>query len=249
MQVIVDGILTNYLKTGTKPKTVLLLHGWADKATTFDLVVENLSKEYSCVSIDLPGFGASEHPDNAWSINDYSNFIGNFLTKLGIKPELILGHSNGGAIAINLVAENIYIPKKLILLASAGIRERSTKKSFLKIAAKSAKIATRPLPVKLQQKIKQKSYKTIGSDYMIEPSMKETFKNIVSYDIRGDAEKVTIPTLLIYGENDNATPPRFGKILASIIKKSKLEIIKDGDHFIHQNNNQEVNKLIQGFIK
>lgn len=249
MQVVIDGILTNYQKTGSKQKTVLLIHGWADQASTFDPLTKQLSQEYSYVSVDLPGFGASQTPEKAWDIQAYSLFLDKFLKKIDLNPEIIIGHSNGGAITIYSIASQILKAKKIVLIASSGIRRNTKKKSLLKISAKTAKIFTKPLPNSMQEKLKQKSYKAIGSDYLIAPNMKETFKNIVSYDVENDAQKISTPTLIIYGTDDKSTPAVYGKIFSDQIKNSKLEIIESGDHFIHQNKAREVADLINGFIR
>lgn len=252
MQAVVDNLLTSYYQVGDGKKTILFLHGWGDDGKTFktlaDQIIED-NKGYKAVVIDLPGFGSTQAPEQAWSLNDYSNFIKAFLEKTEIKPNAIIGHSNGGAIAINGLANNLFNTNKLILIGSAGIRDKSIRKTIMVIASKPAKVIISLAPKSTQNKIKQKFYGAIGSDYLVAEHLKETFKNIVSYDVRHDANKIDIPTCLIYGEKDSSTPPSYGEIFKKIIKNSQLRVLPDAGHFIHQEQVYKVSAICTSFIK
>jgi pimeloyl-ACP methyl ester carboxylesterase len=84
---------------------------------------------------------------------------------------------------------------------------------------------------------------------MVAENMKDTFKNIVAYDISADAAELSLPVLLIYGEDDKSTPPLMGRKLKELIKASRLEIIPGAGHFIHHDKQSEVAGLIEGFLK
>jgi pimeloyl-ACP methyl ester carboxylesterase len=79
--------------------------------------------------------------------------------------------------------------------------------------------------------------------------LQETFKRVVSDDVRGGAVSLNLPTLLIYGENDTATPPRYGKLLHDAIKHSKLVILPKTGHFLHLDKPVEVENLVKDFLQ
>lgn len=249
MNVVVDGSIINYQDIGKKQaKTILFLHGWADEHSTFKSLAASLSSDYRCILVDLPGFGSSESPKSALDLPDFSNFIAEFLSKIHLKPDVIVGHSNGGAIAINAIATNKISTEKLVLLASAGIRAGSPKKTAYKILAKPAKLTLKLLPKNQADKLKKTAYRQIGSDYLIAEHMKETFKKVVSYNVEGEAPNLKLPTLLIYGEADKDTPPAIGRRLNELIKGSELRIIPSG-HFVHHDQSSIVADSIRRFIK
>src|SRR5690606_16442194 len=97
MQVVVDGLLTQYEQQGSKRPVILLVHGWGDRLQTYDTLVGKLAKSHTIVRLDLPGFGATEPPKTTWGLEDYAEFIAHFLDKLSLKPSAMVGHSNGGA--------------------------------------------------------------------------------------------------------------------------------------------------------
>jgi pimeloyl-ACP methyl ester carboxylesterase len=102
VNIVVDDILTFYELTG-KGKLLVLLHGWGDSSKGLRLLQTELAKHYKVLAVDLPGFGASEPPKNAWRLDDYANFVAALLAKLKIgSPYAIIGHSNGGAVAIRI---------------------------------------------------------------------------------------------------------------------------------------------------
>ncbi len=142
MQLVVNQLLTNYSKTG-RGRVVLLLHGWGDDCRTFNDLTKELSKKYTVVSLDLPGFGQTQAPQEIWNLDNYARFVGDFLAKLELSPYAIVGHSNGGALSIRAVAQVILKPHKLVLLASSGIRDRQNLRRLgLKAVAKTGKAAT-----------------------------------------------------------------------------------------------------------
>ena len=250
MQIIVDDLLTNYLIQGSG-KTVLLLHGWGDKLSTFDKLTESLEPQYRVIRLDLPGFGGTETPKKTYSLNLFSNFIKKFLQKIECDNiYAIIGHSNGGAIAIKGLSDGLIDCEKLVLLASSGIRtEHKGRKKVFRLAAKTAKFSTKILPAKTQVKLKKKAYKYIGSDMFVAENMQETFKQVLSEDLVEDSRNIISKTLLLYGSQDEATPVEYGQKYSDNIKDSKLVVIKGAGHFLHKTNSDEVESLTKAFLE
>jgi pimeloyl-ACP methyl ester carboxylesterase len=248
MQLVVNGLLTNYERLG-KGRQVVILPGWADTLASWRWIAAELANSYEVVSLDLPGFGGSEAPAQSWGLDDYAGFVSAFITKLGLKPYALLSHSNGGAITIRGLANGQLKTEKLLLLASAGIRgESSGRLRALKSATKVGKLFAKPLPQSVQAKLRRKLYGRSGSDMLVAEHMQETFKRVVSDDIRESAAQVTQPALLVYGANDEQTPPRHGETLSGLIKGSHLEIIPQAGHFVQLDQPARVLVLCKGFL-
>ena len=245
MQVVVDGLATNYVKSGDG-KTILLLHGWGDTSATFRQLSEELNKNFQTLALDLPGFGATQRPEDSWDLDDYASFISDWLKKIEAdSPYAIIGHSNGGAIAVHGLASGKLQAKKLVLLASSGIRIPRT---ALKITAKVGKAVTAPLPALLKTKLRKRFYAGIDSEIFLFPEMEQTFRKLVSHDILQEAKKIKAPTLIIYGENDQATPASYGEKFQSAIKNSNLKKIEHASHFVHLDQPTKVNQMISEFL-
>lgn len=250
MKLVVNQILVDYAIVGSG-QPILFLHGWASSQAAFKDLVATLSSKFSCLTLDLPGFGQSEAPHKAWTVDDYSDFLHEFLAKLNYGQPLfaVVGHSNGGTIAIHGLASGAIHAQKLVLLGSAGVRNKdAAKKSALKIIAKTGKVVTKPLPAKVQNKLRGKLYSSIGSDMLLLPHMEETFKNIVGQDVTQEAGLVRARTLLIYGAQDDQTPVADGEKLTSIIPDARMEVVSDAGHFVQQDATEVVNRLVGEFL-
>ena len=250
MQVIVDDLLTNYQRLGQGKKVILLIHGWGDTSKTFIHLMKLFGSNYTLVAIDLPGFGGTQAPTTAWGLEEYAYFVAQCIKKLDLDVFAIVAHSNGAAVAIKGVAHNVLKPKKLILLGAAGIRNRQKiRNTALKVVAKTGKVATFWLPKISKQKLQKKLYGTVGSDLLVVPHMQETFKKTVRQDVQNDARHISIPVLLIYGADDSATPPLYGKIYAQLIGNAQLEIVASAGHFVHQDATENVANKIKEFLQ
>lgn len=250
MQIVVNGLLVNYSLTG-KGKLVLLLHGWGDDARGLAVLQTALAKDYRVLAPDLPGFGGTQAPGGVWNLDDYAGFLQALLDKLGLKqPYAVIGHSNGGALAVRALSLGRLKPRKLVLLAASGVRTNNRfKRLFLKIIAKTGNVATLWLPERQRQNLRKSLYGVAGSDMLAVPELQATFKKTVRQDVQADAAVIELPTLLVFAANDEAIPVADGRQYNRLIKNSRLEIIKDAGHFVHTDKPAEVLSLVEEFLK
>lgn len=248
MQAVVDNLLTNYQLQG-KGKLVLFLHGWADNSQGSLALQKELAQSYTVLAPDLPGFGKTQAPSEGWNLDNYAQFVAALLQKLQLEqPYAIIGHSNGGAVAVRGIAMQLFKPQKLVLLASAGIRDtNSVRRLFFQILAKTGNLATIGLPERYRRSLRQQLYKRAGSDMLIVEELKDTFKKTVRQDIQHDAQTVAQPTLLIFGEHDQAVPAFAGERFKSLIQNAELHMV-DAGHFVHLDQAEQTATLVKDFL-
>lgn len=257
MQVIVDNLLVTYERHGKMGRPVLLvLHGWADSSQNWLSFSEHFAGRYEVITVDLPGFGRTDMPPQPWGLDDYGCFVGHFLAKIGVTLYGIVGHSNGGAIAIRGLANGDLRAEKLVLLASAGVRSTyNGRKKAIRLITKTGKALAAPLPGRVKDQLRRKLYTTVGSDMLIAERLQETFKRVVGDDVQADAARLTtlntsgIPVLLIYGEHDVSTPPNWGRLLHEHIQGSTFELLGNAGHFVYQDQPEKVAQLVEDFLK
>lgn len=236
-----------YLEPEEKAKeTVVLLHGWGVSGEVFLPLADFLRKNsFRAYVLDFPGFGKSPIPKKALNLNDYLKIVRELIEK-EIKEEVILvGHSFGGRVAIKFSALYPQLIKKLILIDSAGFVKRGFKIWLIRIFSKLFKpIFNLPIFSSLKIKI----YKKLNTeDYLLNPELKETYKNIVKEDLKEFLPKITIPTLIIWGKEDKITPLSWGKRINKLISQSKFYEIKGG-HFSFLDNAAECYLIIKNFL-
>ncbi len=104
---------------GDPPATVLALHGWARDHRDFDAVLSAgpAGPEVAALAVDLPGFGSTPAPPEAWGSADYAEALVPLLDELD-GPAVVVGHSFGGRVAVRLAAA---APSKVGRLVLTGV--------------------------------------------------------------------------------------------------------------------------------
>jgi len=205
----------------------LILPGWGGSADSWLKVQEMLSKRFRVFVLDLPGFGRSALPPRPWDVQDYLEFVLDFLQSCEIKQGYLLGHSFGGRISIKLSAQFPGLVKKLILVDSAGApaAKRNFPKKILSSIASFISIFSFLPGFQLFRRF---FYRFIirSTDYLkVMGVMKETFLKVISEDLALYLEKIQTRTLIVWGERDKITPVRNGHFIKTRIKDSEMVIL------------------------
>lgn len=238
-----NGININYKDYGNKDGLpIVYLHGWGQNIQMMEPIANPLIKTHHLVILDLPGFGASEEPDYAWTLDDYVEMIHTLLQKLNINKPNLIGHSFGGK--LSLLYASKYEVDKLMLLASpfkVRMKKPSKKVQILK------KVATIPGLGKLAETMK----KHIGStDYKnASPIMRDILVKHVNTDLTETAKKISCPTFIIWGTNDEAVPVNDAHELEKLIKDSGLAIYEGCTHYAYLERLGQTNAIIASFFK
>lgn len=222
MQIIIDGLLTNYQVFGKKGDIILILPGWQRTTLEWQSCASELAKNNRVFLLDLPGFGITSRPKLDWDIFDYAEFVKKFFAKIQIKSSIIIGHSFGGRIGIVLASQNFPI-KQLILVDSAGIERKNL---ILKSKIIVAKVFKFILPKKV-------IFQLLSGDYAEAGEMRAIFKKVVNQNLVSILPKIKIPTTIIWGEMDHVLPMAHAKLLHKLINQSRLRIVWGARHDPH----------------
>ncbi|HUD04712.1 MAG TPA: alpha/beta hydrolase [Patescibacteria group bacterium] len=229
MQIVIDGLLTNYQVLGEAKEVLLILPGWRRSITEWTPIAQNLAAKYKVVLLDLPGFDLTALPKSIFGVCEYASFVKKFLEKLRINKCVILGHSFGGRVAIVLASEG-QIVTKLVLVDSAGIEKKSL---YVKLA-NALKIIAFPIISALPNSIKNKISNSVGStDYKTSGEMRKIFVKIVNQDLRKLLPRIKIPTFIIWGDKDDVLSVSQTKIFKQEIKGAKVRIVWGAGHDPH----------------
>ena len=232
----INGININYEEKG-EGELIVLLHGWGSNIKLFANLIDLLSKKYKVVAMDMPGFGESQEPPSAWCVDDYADFVIEFLKAYNTDKVMLLGHSFGGRVIIKLNSrENLpFEITKVILVDSAGILPpKSNKKSF---RTRWYKFCRTILATKLMQKIAPEALEKLrvkygSADYVAaSPLMRQVLVKTVNEDLSHLLPKVKQEVLLIFGRNDDATPITDGQRMEKEMPNAGLAVIENAGHF------------------
>ncbi len=169
-----------------------------------------------------------------WNTNKYIDWIERFVRELNLGEFYLLGHSFGGVLASKMAVKHAQEIQKLFLVSAACIRKRTAPKTF---SAKIAKIVKLFYFLPYYSFFRKAVYKFIirKSDYAyVEGIIKETYLNVVAEDLSFHLPFIKVPTIIIWGDKDDATPIENGHLINKKIKNSKLIIIPGASHDLNR---------------
>ena len=252
MQVKVKDWNINYEVVG-KGNPVVLLHGWLTDLETMRPLANNLCQNFKVYLIDVVGFGKSDIPEHPLKTDDFGDFLKELLEKLKIENPILIGHSNGGRMIINAVGRGIVSPRKVVLIDSAGLKPKRSMGYYAKVYFfKTGKFILNLLPnTKQMKKLKEKLRNSVGSsDYKASSNvLKETMKIILNEDQSDKLPNIKVPTLLIWGSLDTATPISDAKKMEKLIPDAGLVEYPNSSHFSYLENINNVYCFLNEFFK
>jgi pimeloyl-ACP methyl ester carboxylesterase len=227
---------------------IVFVHGAGDSARIWRSQIERLETSHQVFAIDLPGHGqrADTLPVQA-SIEEYAHSVYAIIRdELRLSRPLIVGHSLGGAIALTLALA--YGPQLggLILIA-AGARIR-VHPALLEAAR------TRPAQARLllaDPSIAQVSgARPAGEQAQLAPSI--LYRDLMAchtFDCMGRLHEISLPSLILCGADDTATPVKYSRFLHEHISASSLSIIAGAGHYVLREQAGAVNAAIEEWLR
>lgn len=222
-----------YLKqtpNGESRGVIVFLHGWGSHKELMQIAFGKTFMDYTHYYIDLPGFGESAYgldsSDPILETRDYAAIMDRFFQELHIAPNVVVGHSFGGKVAMLCAGEQV------ILLSSAGIVRPKRFSVRMKIAC--AKLAKR-----LHMSISSLRAQDAQN---LNPIMYEIFKRVVDEDFSQVFATSTKRVSIFWGRGDEATPLDSGEKIHALINESRFFPL-DGDHYFFLRQGEMVESL------
>lgn len=216
---------------------VLLLHGWGTSSELFVPILDRLQAGRRLIVPDLPGFGETPPPAEPWSVHEYAAWVIALLDRLGVSRCDVIGHSNGGRIGIVLAADQPARVRRLVLTASSGIRPRHGLRYRYRVASykalRRAQQAT-ALPRAVREAAQRRADRRGSDDFRAASgTMRATLVRLVNEDLTTMLPRVAAPTLLIWGDGDDATPLHDAKVMERLIPDAGLVVFEGAGHFAY----------------
>ncbi|MFW9778120.1 MAG: alpha/beta fold hydrolase [Candidatus Heimdallarchaeota archaeon] len=229
---------------------LVFIHGAGEDKTQWNYQIPFfLQIGWGILALSLPGHGGS--PDiSSTSILEYAKIVYEIITSLNLRNVTLVGRSMGGAVSMQIILSyKAFCIKRAVLIATG------------------AKLRVAPLFFDLISEDFE-NYRRVSVEYMFDkdatPEIKERydkelerngkeilvkdFKACDQFDVLLKLQQIQIPSLIICGENDKMTPLKYSRYLRENLGgKSRLEIISNAGHYVHQSAFKVVNQLIYEF--
>ncbi len=212
---------------------IVVLHGWGAHIESVAPILAALEGASELIALDLPGFGESDPPEQAWDVDSYARFMIYFLDELGVERAHLVGHSHGGRVSIALAADEPERVGRLLLVDSAGLRPKRgwryrRRVAVAKVGRLVARIGGAP-GRRLQERMRAR---VASRDYLeASEAMRGTFRAVIAADLSDRLPRIGAPTLLVWGDQDDDTPLWMGHRMEELIPDAGLVVLEGAGHY------------------
>lgn len=196
------GYRLHYSVVGTGSPLVLV-HGFGVSGHVWQRVLPYLAPHYQVFIVDLPGYGHSTYGGTRapWRLREMAPLLAAWLRHMHLSSVHLIGHSMGGAIAMHLAAHTPELVKSLTLVDAAGIPFRSTFPALVTRSARSfVQRGNGGYPFALIRDVLRPRLRLFWQGAL----------QMVSSDFRAEMATLTMPILIIWGEQDILIPISHG---------------------------------------
>jgi pimeloyl-ACP methyl ester carboxylesterase len=259
----------NYVEIG-EGEPIIFVHGIAGCWRNW---LENLpyfGRNYRAIAIDLPGFGDSPMPSWEITMSDYGRVIHDFCERVGIdRVAALVGNSMGGFVGTEAVIEEPERFDRLVLISAAGISfaewqgksfdagRRIFKAAIPFMSGDRRAFWTRPRGRKIAFGRLFRNPNKLRPELLAEqvrpglqaPGFSDALAAIWGYDTRARLQEIEIPTMVVWGLNDQIVPVEAALGYHRLIPNSRLEMFERTGHLPMLERPQRFNPLLEQFIE
>jgi aminoacrylate hydrolase len=240
----VNDISMNYDQQGAGEPLILIPYLAADYAC-YAFQVAEFAKHFTCISLDLRGMGASDHPAGVYSTELFADDVAAFMEVMGIAKAHVFGLSLGAAVGLWLAAKH---PRNVKSLSAVSAWTRTD--PFLETVVRGWQAMAKGLgsvPEMVIQGIfpwcftpemyaeKTDTIQSLAAFVRSRPELPmATFLQqsaaVLAHDVEAQLGRISAPTQITFGRHDLVTSTRFADRLTGAIRGSELQIFEDCAH-------------------
>ena len=235
-------------------KVALLIHGWGSSWYAVSPLLPLLRQRYRCLAVDLPGYGASPHGPGRTTIAGYADLLVSLIGEVTTQPVVLVGHSMGGMISLMIALKRPELVERMVLLCPTisghlsllinltllpfVVLERFPLTNviigvFEPLVGITDRLLRAPLFAD-RTDISNEDYERIKADTRRRDQGRiraECFRAMRENDLRGKLGPIDIPSLVIWGMEDNTVPLRDASVVAREWPQADLRVIPNAGHW------------------
>lgn len=258
-RVDVAGLSIAYDRAGAGPVLVLLHGAFGFDRRSWGHQLDSLSDDFTVIAWDAPGAGHSDDPPATFGLPDYADCLAGFIAALALDRPHVLGVSFGGALALQLHDRHPVAARSLVLTGAYAGWAGSLPADVLVARLQRAEEETAMPPEQWLPSYVPGMVGPRASPELIE-HIHELMRDIrpdghlmmlramAATDLRAALRRVSVPTLVLHGEQDERSPLRIGEELHAAIPDSKLVVLPGVGHVSNVEAPDEFNRAVHGFL-
>jgi 3-oxoadipate enol-lactonase len=202
----INGVNLYYEQAGQGDQTLVLIHGNVASLRWWDLVFEELAQSFHVVRIDLRGCGQSGQAES-YSVPEYASDVRALIETLALQNVVLVGHSMGGAIAMDIAVHAPALVQGLLLLNPApaeGLDAPDEPIPLLEQMSRDRNLMKMALAATMPTAAGGELFEKLVDDAMVAgPTVLPNYRSIGEIDYRPQLVGLQIPATILYGALDN----------------------------------------------
>ncbi len=221
---LADGLMFGE-RYGTAPPRVVALHGWGRDRHDFHELMDSLDG----FAVDLPGFGAAPPLSKPGGAADYADILGRCLEDFSC-PQILLGHSFGGRVAVVTAATRPSLVAGLVLVGVPLVHRRDRRPAGPSVGYRMVRWANRAGLLSDNYLERQKRRRGSADYRAARGVMRDTLVKVVNETYEDYLPRLGCPVRMVWGGADREVPVEVAERAASLIPGSSLEVVEGGGH-------------------
>jgi pimeloyl-ACP methyl ester carboxylesterase len=257
----VNGVELYYESQGSGPEALVFSHGVLMSSEMFRDQVRHFAGRYRVVAYDHRGQGRSQVTRRGYDLDNLANDAAALVDRLGLGPCHFAGLSMGGFVAMRLAARHPGLLRSCILLETSADPEDPANVSRYRTLNWAVRllgawaVADQVLPIMFGRTTLTDPARAAlreewrGRFRALPRSIHHAVTGVVDRKGLGaELARIAVPTLVLVGEEDVATPPRKAERIRAAIPGAQLVRIPAAGHSATLENPAAVNQAIEGFL-
>jgi len=265
----IDGREVNYCELGEGP-AILFVHGLGASWQSWLEQMPEFAASHRVVAMDLPGFGYSESPREDISIEYYARWTAQFMDLLGLESAAVVGNSMGGFVSAELAIKFPERVQRLVFVSAAIFwQNRRRAQPLVQLAKLSDAVVARALvratdDIATRRRLRYAALASAGFRYpqyvsdelaheMVRSARRTdgflpALEALAGYDLEEELPKISCPTLIVWGANDQLVSVKDAERLEDLIPDSRREVFKRTGHVAMLERPERFNRLLREFL-
>jgi pimeloyl-ACP methyl ester carboxylesterase len=247
-----DGVALVYEEVGAGDPPLLLVHCWCGDHTFFARQVDHFARAHRVVAVDLRGHGASDKPRQEYTLDGFVDDLVWLGGQLGLAKPVIVGHSMGGNVALELAARHPDLPAAIVLVDSAVVPSSALVDALRPVAEAMRGPRYREVAAELYASVflptddaERKARIVETTSAVPQHVMSSAFEHhITAYDASAAAAACTVPVLYIGAAAPFADVARFRSLCPHLVVGQTV----GAGHFNLLEVPEQVNAMIERFL-
>lgn len=219
---------------------LVLVHGFSESTRLWYRNLPALAEQYRVYLVDLPGFGLMRRFGRHFDLLEAGEWLHAWMQAVELESASLVGHSMGGYISMTLAAVHPEKIQRLVLVDSIGIPSGLPVARLVPLALKAI---ARTMPLSLWLRMCHDCLR------MEVTTLRRVARQIADLDGSAVVTSLAVPTLLIWGENDDLVPFALGRQLHARVIGARLFVMPGTNHFCMYERPLEFNHALCAFLQ